>query len=296
MRDGAVDLQQLDDVLAPYDGDPEARPGPEHGPGPLTHNSPARATDGPSTGLPSVADHDPGVRRILREQFDYYDARANEYDDVWYRRGRYDLGPAGNERWFAETARLEAAVDAADIGGNVLELACGTGIFTRHLVPRADRLTALDASASVLEINAERVGDRSVDYQQADVFEWEPPDLVRYDHIFFGFFLSHIPPHRLDAFWERLERWLAPNGRVWFCDDAPGVDERPSNPGETVADGPEWAHRRTLHDGRSFTIVKICHAPETLTEWLAARGWRADIAATGEEFIFGSAVPAELSR
>ena len=292
MRHRALDLQQFDDVLAPHDGYPEARVGADNGSDPLTATSPERATDEPSAGVSSVTDRDPGVRRILREQFDYYDARANEYDDVWYRRGRYDLGPAGNERWFAETARLEAAVGAADIGGDVLELACGTGIFTRHLVQRADRLTALDASPAVLAINAERVGDRSVTYDQADVFEWEPPDLMRYDHIFFGFFLSHIPPHRLDAFWERLERWLVPGGRVWFCDDAPGVDERPSNPGETVADGPDWAHRRTLHDGRSFTIVKICHAPETLTAWLAARGWRADIAPTGEEFIFGSAVPA----
>jgi len=219
------------------------------------------------------------------------DARAAEYDDVWFRRGRYDLGTAGNARWFEETARLEAAVRDAGMRGDVLELACGTGLFTRHLANQADRLTALDASSPVLAINAARVGDRSVTYEQADVFEWDPPDGTAYDHIFFGFFLSHIPPFRLDAFWERLERWLAPGGRVWFCDDAPGVDERPSNPGETVADGPEWAHRRTLHDGRSFTIVKICHAPDALTAWLAARGWHADIATTGAEFIFGSAVP-----
>jgi demethylmenaquinone methyltransferase/2-methoxy-6-polyprenyl-1,4-benzoquinol methylase len=241
--------------------------------------------------IPSVADTHAGVEQILREQFDYYDARANEYDDVWYRRGRYDLGVAGNERWFAETARLEAFVDNVDLRGDVLELACGTGLFTRHLARRADHLTALDSSAPVLAINAARVGDSSVDYVQADVFDWEPPDRRRFDAIFFGFFLSHIPPAQLDAFWLRLERWLAPGGKVWFCDDAPGVDERPSNPGEIVADGPDWAHRRTLHDGRSFTIVKICHAPETLMAWLAARGWRADIGTTGEEFIFGSAAP-----
>jgi SAM-dependent methyltransferase len=257
----------------------------------LTSVSSAPAAEGPTAGVSSVVDQ-AAVERILHDQLDYYDARANEYDDVWYRRGRYDLGSAGNARWFAETAQLEAAVDAAEMSGDVLELACGTGLFTRRLARRTDRLTALDASPSVLAINAARVGDLSVVYRQADVFEWEPPDGSRYDHIFFGFLLSHIPPHRLSAFWERLERWLAPGGRVWFCDDAPGVDERPSNPGETVEDGPTWAHRRTLHDGRSFTIVKICHAPETLTTWLASRGWRADIARTGEEFIFGSASPA----
>jgi SAM-dependent methyltransferase len=284
-------------VLVPHDGNAEAPTGADNGTDPLTATSPARTTDALSMdGVPSVAERDAVAGRILREQLDYYDARANEYDDVWYRRGRYDLGTVGNARWFAETARLEAAVDAAEIAGDVLEIACGTGLFTRRLAQHTDRLTALDASPTVLAINAARVGDPSVAYGQADVFEWEPPDGRRYDHIFFGFFLSHIPPHQLDAFWQRLERWLAPGGRVWFCDDAPGVDERPSNPGETVTDGPDWAHRRTLHDGRSFTIVKICHAPETLTAWLAARGWRADIATTGEEFIFGWAVPEPENR
>src|SRR5262245_40923412 len=171
-------------------------------------------------GVGAAADEGSTVERILDQQFDYYDARANEYDDVWYRRGRYDLGTAGNERWFAETARLEAAIDAADISGDVLELACGTGLFTRRLVQRTDRLTALDASPRVLELNAARVGDASIVYREADVFAWEPPGGHRYDHIFFGFFLSHIPPNRLDAFWERLERWLTADGRVWFCDDA----------------------------------------------------------------------------
>ncbi len=231
------------------------------------------------------------IEDVLHEQSGYYEARAPEYDDVWFRRGRYDLGPDGNARWFAETARLEAAVDATVTSGDVLELACGTGLFTHRLARSAHRLTAIDASAAVLAINAERVGDPNVRYHQADIFGWEPPPGHRYDHIFFGFFLSHVPPHMLDGLWERLARWLAPGGRVSFCDDAPGVDRRPSNPGASVEDGPSWAHRRRLHDGREFTIVKVCHAPETLATWLHERGWRADIAPTGDEFIFGTATP-----
>jgi SAM-dependent methyltransferase len=240
--------------------------------------------------LTTDASEDPlRIENVLREQASYYEARAPEYDDVWYRRGRYDLGPERNARWFAETARLEAAVDEAVTSGNVLELACGTGLFTRRLALRADRLTAIDASAAVLAINAERVGDPSIRYQQADVFTWEPPRRHRYDHIFFGFFLSHVPPDLLDALWERLARWLTPEGRVSFCDDAPGVDRRPSNPGASVDDGPEWAHRRRLHDGREFTIVKICHDPVALATWLEERRWRAEISGTGTEFIFGTA-------
>ncbi len=171
----------------------------------------------------------------------------------------------------------------------MLELACGTGLFTRRLAPRVSRLTAVDVSGAVIEINADRVGDPSVHYFQADVFRWEP--YRRYDHIFFGFFLSHVPPHMLETLWQRLGRWLAPGGRVSFCDDAPGFDGRASNPGEAVEHGPEWLHRRRLHDGREFTIVKVAYTPTVLTTWLAEHGWRADISTTGDEFIVGSAVP-----
>ncbi len=277
MHDGAVDLQLGDDVLAALGADPTTRP-----------RAPVIIEQAdPSERRPSSIDIDD----VLHEQSQYYEARAPEYDDVWYRRGRYDLGPSGNARWFAETARLEAAVDSVVTSGNVLELACGTGLFTQRLARQAKRLTAIDASAAVLEINAARTGDPSIQYGQADIFEWEPPEHHSYDHIFFGFFLSHVPPHMLEGLWERLSRWLAPGGRVSFCDDAPGVERRASNPGAQVGDGPRWAHRRQLHDGREFTIVKVCHAPDVLTAWLTERGWHADVRRTGHEFIFGTATP-----
>ena len=32
----------------------------------------------------------------LEQQLDYYKARAGEYDDWWFRTGRYDRGPEAN--------------------------------------------------------------------------------------------------------------------------------------------------------------------------------------------------------
>jgi len=229
------------------------------------------------------------VERILGEQARYYESRAPEYDDVWFRRGPYDLGAEGNALWFEETARLEAAVDDLDASGAVLELACGTGIFTRRLAPRARRLIALDAAASTLRINRARVGDPRIEYVHGDLFEWEPPQGVRFDLIFFAFLISHIPPVRFEAFWSRLVRWLAPGGRVFFCDDMPGAEARPSNPGKDVDAGPDFAHRRRLLDGREYTIVKVFHQPDELTTALGSLGWDADIRTTGLEFYCGVA-------
>src|SRR6266496_3388266 len=76
---------------------------------------------------------------ILQDQIDYYRARAGEYDEWWFRTGRYDRGPEFNARWRAEVATVEAALDTwltARRPQTLLELACGTGLFTRRLAPR----------------------------------------------------------------------------------------------------------------------------------------------------------------
>ncbi|MHB1835378.1 MAG: class I SAM-dependent methyltransferase [Solirubrobacteraceae bacterium] len=101
---------------------------------------------------------------VLIEQVDYYRQRAAEYDRWWLRQGRFDRGADVNARWFAETAALEDVLDRFDPRGRVLELAGGTGLWTRHLAPRATELTVVDAAPEVLEINRARVADDSVRY------------------------------------------------------------------------------------------------------------------------------------
>ena len=47
---------------------------------------------------------------LLAEQAHYYRERAGEYEDWWFRRGRYDHGPQTNARWFADAAEVEVAL------------------------------------------------------------------------------------------------------------------------------------------------------------------------------------------
>ena len=123
----------------------------------------------------------------------------------------------------------------------------------------------------------------------ADLYEWEPPSDQRFHLIFFAFLISHILPERFDAFWHRLAGWLEPGGVVFFCDDVAGAEARRSDPGEAVDDGPAFAHRRRLHDGREYTIVKILYDPADLGSRLEALGWQSDIRTTGEEFFYAVA-------
>src|SRR3954467_10620052 len=94
---------------------------------------------------------------VLREQLDYYRQRAAEYDQWWLRQGRYDRGPGLKAQWFAEGAEVRRALAAFRPEGRILELACGTGIWTEQLLPFAERLTAIDGSREMLAINAQRV-------------------------------------------------------------------------------------------------------------------------------------------
>ena len=224
--------------------------------------------------------------RVLREQIAYYRARAGEYDEWFLRQGRYDRGAEANARWFAEVETVARALDDFHPSGAVLELAAGTGLWTQRLATYATRLTAVDAAPEVLAINRSRLGERGgVEYVEADLFTWRPQ--ARYDVVFFGFWLSHVPAERFAAFWELVAAARAPGGRVFFVDSL-------YTPESTARDhqlrGREASRTtRQLNDGREYEIVKMFYEPAALAERLAALGWQADVRATDTYFLYGSA-------
>src|SRR5262245_58643566 len=124
-------------------------------------------------------------RHILDEQVRYYRARAAEYDEWFLRQGRYDHGPEHRARWSEEVAIVEAALHEIPACDDVLELACGTGLWTRHLAKSHKRVLAVDASSEVISINRARVHSEAVEYEMADLFSWTPP-AARFDLVFFG--------------------------------------------------------------------------------------------------------------
>ena len=225
---------------------------------------------------------------LLSEQLDYYRARAGEYDRWWQREGRFDRGADANRRWFAEAAELERVLERFAPRGEVLELACGTGLWTRHLVRGADRVTAVDAAPEVLEINRARVADNRVRYIQADLFDWSPPPHA-FDACVFAFWLSHVPDERFAPFWDTVRGALAPGGRVLFIDSA--RTDRSTAADHVLPEGEQTTMTRRLDDGREFRIVKRFYEPVALVAELAALGWDCDAGTTGEFFIYGVATP-----
>ncbi|HYI14836.1 MAG TPA: class I SAM-dependent methyltransferase, partial [Thermomicrobiales bacterium] len=94
---------------------------------------------------------------ILREQQEYYNARAAEYDEWWMREGRYDRGAAENNVWFAEQEEVRSAFGTLEWRGEILELAGGTGIWTEWLASRVRHITVLDGSLEMMAVNSARL-------------------------------------------------------------------------------------------------------------------------------------------
>jgi SAM-dependent methyltransferase len=202
------------------------------------------------------------VSDILAEQKRYYAERAPEYDDWWYRRGHYTRDAEHERRWLLDVAELEERLRDFAPRGDVLELAAGTGIWTRRLVPTADRVVAVDANAETLALNTP-----AAELVVADIFSWRPSQ--QFDVVFFSFWLSHVPEERFAEFWALVRSALRPQGRVFLID---------SGPPEAAGDGELQV--RQLADGREFTIVKRFWQPDALADRVSDLGFDLDLRLT----------------
>ncbi len=85
------------------------------------------------------------ARSSLRsEQLAYYRAVANEYED-------HSIDVSGQDE-------LLSAIDSFRPTGDILELACGYGIWTERLLRSATTVTAVDGAPEMLAHARKRVG------------------------------------------------------------------------------------------------------------------------------------------
>jgi 2-polyprenyl-3-methyl-5-hydroxy-6-metoxy-1,4-benzoquinol methylase len=225
---------------------------------------------------------------MLQEQVAYYRARAGEYDEWFLRTGRYDRGMDHRTAWRAEVAVVEQSLREHIVGGDVLELACGTGLWTQLLAQLNRRVMAVDASPEVIDVNRARTHSDHVHYVLADLFSWTAPP-AQFDAVFFGFWLSHVPADRSEAFWNMVRAALRPNGRVFWIDSL-------LEPSSTARDHGPLDHsgvvRRRLNDGREFQIIKMFYEPADLEQRLSRLGFAGWVRSSGTFFHYGCVSPA----
>jgi len=179
----------------------------------------------------------------------------------------------------------------------ILELACGTGIWTQELVKLGDHVTAIDASAEVIEINQGKLtltpqpplpqgeGENAkVEYHQANLFAWQPEG--EYDLVFISFWLSHVPPEKMDNFLDKVRRATKSGGRLFAIDSMP--DDTSSARNHEAYQPESIYHTRKLNDGQAFQIVKVFYEPDSLQQKLAEHDFAATVRTSGCYFWYAS--------
>jgi len=123
------------------------------------------------------------------------------------------LGPA----WFGRHAAELARRLPADPGGDVLEIACGTGLVTEHLRKRLDprrRLVATDLSGAMLDYARTKLaGLEGITWQTADAGKL-PFAEGEFAAIACSFGVMFVPDRK--ALFAEARRVLAPGGHFVF--------------------------------------------------------------------------------
>jgi SAM-dependent methyltransferase len=173
----------------------------------------------------------------------YYRERAAEYDEVYAKPERQQ-----------DLARLHGLLPPLVAGQRVLEIAAGTGYWTRVLSGSAAAITATDLNAETLELARVReYGGAAVTFRLADAYALDQvPGEV--DTAFVGFFWSHVLRGDLPLFVAGLRARMGPGARLIVLDNScvPGSN----HPISRTTEAGDTYQRRTLNDGRSFEILK----------------------------------------
>jgi len=172
----------------------------------------------------------------------YYAARASEYDEV-YAKPERQIDLRAMQGWLPPILA----------GRRVLEIACGTGYWTRFLAPVAQSIVAIDAVEQTLQIARARVPDERVTFARADAYRL-PDRLGSFNSAFAGFWLSHVPRARQREFFGQLHQRLQPGSRVvlldnLYCDDSSTPIAEQDEEGNTY-------QLRKLKDGSVHRVLK----------------------------------------
>jgi len=184
------------------------------------------------------------------ELFKYYSARAPEYE-AFYEGGVPAKLPEPAV-YRKETGAI-AKVLADYIGGECIDIACGTGFWLPVYEKNCRRIVLLDQSDKMLaecRKKIEKLGIEKKTEVIADDFFSYPFLSQSYDSALSGFFLSHLTDAEEKDFFLVLKRILKPGGTLVIIDDVWSP--------EIAATGRPKAGRvrRSLSDGRQFTIFK----------------------------------------
>jgi ubiquinone/menaquinone biosynthesis C-methylase UbiE len=189
----------------------------------------------------------------------YYAKRAAEYEKIFDKPERQ-----------ADLARMRVDIPALFKGTRVLEIACGTGYWTPLIAAQAESIVALDYNEETLQIARRKSYPKNnVSFEQGDAYAL-PSWPQKFSACYAGFWWSHVPLARLDAFLDGLKRHLEPGAIVGFMDNR--YVEGSSTPVSRRDAGGNTYQQRRLDDGSSHEVLKNFPTAREMEERLGRHG------------------------
>ena len=173
----------------------------------------------------------------------YYADRAKEYDKTYSRPERQE-----------DIKKIHILLKKLLKGHRVLEIACGTGFWTKTIASVAEFITAVDINNEVLQIAENRlISSKNVVFIQDDVYLLNKVQGV-FSAGYAGSWWSHILKSKLKGFLDVFHSKLQPGALIVFMDNR--YREESSTPiSRTDSDGNTYQIRK-LDDGQEYEILK----------------------------------------
>lgn len=174
---------------------------------------------------------------------EYYRRRAGEYEKVYAKPERQ-----------ADLGMLRTIVQAYFAQRQVLEVACGTGYWTRPVSSYAASIVAIDLAAETLEVaRGQNEPESRIDYRIGDAFDLAAISGT-FDAGLVAFWWSHVTIAALPGFLTGLHRRLGGGAKVLVMDNR--YVEGSNHPiTRTDAEGNTY-QRRTLESGPTYEVLK----------------------------------------
>lgn len=188
-------------------------------------------------------------KKVLAE---YYNKKAKEYEEVYQREDKKRL---------SEQALIKKYIEESFINRYVLELACGTGYWTKSLQPVAQKIIAIDQSQEMLTIASSRFENKAnINFLQCDAYT-PPVSFPKFNGCMANFLFSHIPKKDIHNFLKIVHARLENNAFVFFVDS----NYQEGLGGKLVKKlGKDTWKRRKLNNGEEYDVLKNYYSKEEL--------------------------------